>query len=349
MQRILALGIFYCLLVNTLFAQTNTFPASGNVGIGTLQPSVALHVAGTIHGESNLKIGGAFEANGGSNSLWGWGNNSSWDIRTGGQLPYAINHHTGLTMSAHSAYGGIRFYNQSYPSIGQSTMVMSVTDDRVGIGTASPAFKLHVAGDIYTSSDMRIDGAIVKSGGSNSIWGWGNNPSWDIRAGGQLPYVINHHTGLTFSAHSAYGGIRFYNQSYPNITQSELVMSVTNSNVGIGTTSPSEKLSVNGNIRAKKLIVTQLGWSDYVFAKNYKLRTLTEVENYIKANQHLPEVPSAKEVAAKGISVGDTQALLLKKIEELTLYVIEMNKRQESTDKKVKMLEKENEMLKQKK
>ena len=97
-------------------------------------------------------------------------------------------------------------------------------------------------------------------------------------------------------------------------------------NVGIGTISPSEKLSVNGNIRTKKLIVTQTGWPDYVFNNDYKLKPLAEVENYIKANKHLPDMPSAKEVEIKGISVGDNQALLLKKIEELTLYIIEMQK-----------------------
>jgi hypothetical protein len=65
------------------------------------------------------------------------------------------------------------------------------------------------------------------------------------------------------------------------------------------------------------------GWSDYVFNDDYKLRSLSSLESFIKQNKHLPEVPSAKEVEEKGISVGDNQALLLKKIEELTLYVIE--------------------------
>jgi hypothetical protein len=96
--------------------------------------------------------------------------------------------------------------------------------------------------------------------------------------------------------------------------------------VGIGTTSPSERLSVNGNIIAKKIKITQTGWSDYVFADDYKLKDLAFVESFIKQNKHLPDVPSAKEVEAEGISVGDNQALLLKKIEELTLYVIGLKK-----------------------
>ena len=120
-------------------------------------------------------------------------------------------------------------------------------------------------------------------------------------------------------------------------------------NLGIGTTNPTERLSVNGNIRAKKLIISQQNWSDYVFDKDYKLRPLNELEKFIQQYQHLPDVPSTKEVQSKGINVGDTQALLLKKIEELTLYVIELKKenltqQQEINDlkKKVSTLERAN-------
>ncbi|MBI2275705.1 MAG: hypothetical protein HYU70_18075 [Bacteroidetes bacterium] len=84
--------------------------------------------------------------------------------------------------------------------------------------------------------------------------------------------------------------------------------------------------AVNGNISAKKIIVTQSGWPDYVFHPSYKLKSLAEVAQFIKQNQHLPDVPSAKEVGDKGISLGDSQALLLKKIEELTLYIIDMKR-----------------------
>jgi hypothetical protein len=99
-----------------------------------------------------------------------------------------------------------------------------------------------------------------------------------------------------------------------------------NGNVGIGTTNPTEKLAVNGKIRAKEVIVESSGWSDYVFADDYKLQSLADVEAQIKTNKHLPGVPSAQEVAEKGVSVGDMQAVLLAKIEELTLHVINQQK-----------------------
>jgi hypothetical protein len=90
--------------------------------------------------------------------------------------------------------------------------------------------------------------------------------------------------------------------------------------------SNSGNISTKGNITTKKLTVSQREWSDYVFQDNYNLRTLSSLETFINENKHLPEVPSAKDVEKNGISVGDTQALLLKKIEELTLYMIGLKK-----------------------
>lgn len=97
-------------------------------------------------------------------------------------------------------------------------------------------------------------------------------------------------------------------------------------NIGIGTITPTEKLTINGNILAKKLIVTQSVWPDFVFLSDYKLTPLSLIEDFIKHNKHLPDMPSEKEVLEQGLDVGQTQALLLRKIEELTLYIIEQNK-----------------------
>ena len=121
---------------------------------------------------------------------------------------------------------------------------------------------------------------------------------------------------------------------------------LANGLVGIGTmkspvTDPTAKLSVEGTIYTRKLQVTQVGWADYVFDKNYKLLSLLEVEKFIKKNKHLPHVPSAKEVEKKGISVGDNQAVLLRKIEELTLYMIELNKKVEEQKKEIEQLKKQ--------
>jgi hypothetical protein len=115
-------------------------------------------------------------------------------------------------------------------------------------------------------------------------------------------------------------------------------------NVGIGTTNiptGGYKLAVGGNIIAERVRVKlqSSGWPDYVFSNTYSLLSLEEIEKYIKQNQCLPGVPSAAQTEKEGLDLGDGQAVLLKKIEELTLYLIDMNK-------KLDALAAENEALK---
>ncbi len=98
-----------------------------------------------------------------------------------------------------------------------------------------------------------------------------------------------------------------------------------NGNVGIGTTNPTYKLAVDGNIRSKEVVIESV-WADYVFDKGYRLRSLEEVSDYIKANGHLPGIPSAKEIISNGLHVGNVQAKMMEKIEELTLYIIDLKK-----------------------
>ncbi|OXB25563.1 hypothetical protein B0A80_00365 [Flavobacterium tructae] len=109
-----------------------------------------------------------------------------------------------------------------------------------------------------------------------------------------------------------------------------------NGNVGIGTATPQNKLDVNGTIRSKEVKVTLEGWSDFVFKKEYDLPTLAEVEKHIKEKGHLEDIPSEKEVLENGINLGEMNAKLLQKIEELTLYMIDIKK--ENDQMKIKQL-----------
>lgn len=115
-----------------------------------------------------------------------------------------------------------------------------------------------------------------------------------------------------------------------------------NGNIGIGTSSFEDggdiyRLSVNGKIRAHGVKVYTT-WADYVFEDDYKLRSLNEVENYIKDRGHLPNIPSEEEVLENGIELGEMNKLLLEKIEELTLYMIDQNKKIESLQKQLDSL-----------
>lgn len=100
-----------------------------------------------------------------------------------------------------------------------------------------------------------------------------------------------------------------------------------NGNVGIGTTTPDAKLTVKGDIHTREVKVDLSGAvaPDYVFEKDYYLLSLTELETYINQKKHLPEVPSAKEMEANGLNLKEMNLLLLKKVEELTLHLIEQN------------------------
>lgn len=115
----------------------------------------------------------------------------------------------------------------------------------------------------------------------------------------------------------------------PSATNAALFIKANTNNVGIGTTDPGDyRLAVKGTIGAGKIKVTQaLAWPDFVFDAAYVLPTLQEVERHIKANNHLQGIPSAKEIAREGLDVGEMQQKQMQKIEELTLYLIELNKK----------------------
>jgi hypothetical protein len=108
----------------------------------------------------------------------------------------------------------------------------------------------------------------------------------------------------------------------------------------------SSSLTVNGPIKAKKLILSSTEWADYVFDSSYRLPRLADVESYIHREHHLPGIPSAATVQKDSLDVGAGQAALLKKIEELTLYTIDQDKKLESQDQQLATLRKEMEELK---
>jgi len=194
-------------------------------------------------------------------------------------------------------YGGIRFGD------GINNDIMHIRNGRVGIGTYQPTSPLSIG-----------DNHGVKLSIGNLAWA---NPSI-IETG--YTEQTGDFTDLKVASYGSSSGI---------------VRILQNGNVGIGTTNPTSKLTVAGNIHAQEVKVTMNAGQvpDYVFANDYKLKSLQEVEEYIKQNSHLPEIPSAGEIENSGLMLAEMNLILLKKIEELTLYMIEFKKENEQIKK----------------
>ena len=200
----------------------------------------------------------------------------------------------------------------------------------VGIGTNNPVALLQL-GDFNSSNQLKqvlIPGnynferlQLGQLGNGNSALEMINHNSVENSYGVRLMANIdNGGPGLQFQytkSKSSYDALEYQTAMFLDL----------NGQIGIGTLSPREKLSVNGNIRAKEVKVEATNWPDYVFEEGYKVGTLEELEKYIKTNKHLPEMPTAKEVAANGIELGEMNKKLLEKIEELTLHLIEKDKK----------------------
>lgn len=203
--------------------------------------------------------------------------------------------------------------------------VTVLNSGKVGIGISNPHYSLDVNGAMVLNgnlANLASPGTLLSAlaNSAQMLIGW-NRTGGD----GEADFVTNQGGGNS-------GGFAFYN--YPNLgLEVQLFRILGNGNVGIGVERPGDKLSVNGNIRAKEIKVETTGWPDYVFSFDFKKPLLEDLEHYISEYKHLPEVPSATEIKRNGLDLGAMNALLLKKVEELTLYLIEQ-------DKKIKTLEK---------
>jgi hypothetical protein len=126
-----------------------------------------------------------------------------------------------------------------------------------------------------------------------------------------------------------------------NLNPNNYVQKNANGYVGIGTVPRNDyRLAVEGTVGARKVKVTQESWADFVFDPQYQLPTLLDVELFIQKHKHLPEIPSASEVLDEGFDLGDMNKKLLQKVEELTLYVIELKKENERQQKQLDKLDK---------
>lgn len=224
----------------------------------------------------------------------------------------------------------------------------------VGIGTTGPTARLHLVG-----SGVSIDGGNSISINNNDLAIQANTGGRSTTSGAQLEFVIPANT----DGSNAWGQARIItvagNTSNGNAT-GKMILGTRRSfdklgtgaqwyygndliidgagNVGVGTLTPDQKLSVNGTVHAKSVVIDLNGWSDYVFKKDYRLPALNEVKSYIRENRHLPGVPSEAEMIKAGLDVSEANKLLLKKMEEMTLYMIEAKEEITILKKEVKQL-----------
>jgi hypothetical protein len=195
--------------------------------------------------------------------------------------------------------------------------MMLDTLGNIGIGTEFPKQKIHI-----------VDGNILISRTSTKAPGSTNG---SILFGSD---VTNNYLygswGIEYLSQDGANGLNFWQPASSNTNVNNYVLFLNdNGNVGIGTYNPQAKLAVNGEILAKSVRVntSSIYWPDYVFSPEYELMELNDLKNYVEKNKHLPGIQSAKEVGEHGeVDLGEMNTKLLEKIEELTLYIIDLQK-----------------------
>lgn len=275
-------------------------PTTTKVGIGITSPTERLHI-----NSGALKIGNSSSATDRAQNLLKFGDGSYVQI------------------GEWEANNTMSFKANNY----------NFTNGNLGIGVTSPQYKLDVNGKMYLHA---VD---WNNGLAQSYLQW---ECHKLVLGVQSGFYS--HTYIDIMPGSASQGEVFSQLSLyhaPNTTTTEeriRLWTAGNSWInndayfGLGTDAPLCKLDVRGAIRADEILVNTVSGADFVFDKDYNLRPLCDVKTYIQENRHLPEIPSAAEMQEKGVSLDKMAVQLLQKVEELTLYIIQLEQRIQEMD-----------------
>ena len=345
MRKTILMALAIVLVFSAVNAQTNTFPSTGSAGVNTLSPlgnfqikgdggydgSTALFLTNnaTDYGRTSLILTGRMQygndgwtfGSGARNALVFAQNNSSSGVNVGsrGEDQYS------LQLEGNS--NSLGFLSKTR---GPTPNLVLTQNGNIGLGTTAPRAFFDVANysdnqklssilSRLPEGDTIGEGTFLGVRGYNTTNDYGKKSfALEHSFYGQINSSINFYRGG-----STTGGEISFNTN----TNAEGMRINALGNVGIGTATPAEKLSVNGKIRAHEIKVEAANWPDYVFDQDYKVLGLQELDAYIKVYKHLPEMPSAKEVEANGMALGELVKLQQKKIEELTLHLIDQNKK----------------------
>ncbi|MDR6735542.1 hypothetical protein [Sphingobacterium sp. 2149] len=229
------------------------------------------------------------------------------------------------------------------PFLGKAQTNSFPASGNVGVGTLSPLTGtnnsgLHIAKGDHSSVLLGDPfgsgyGGIVQTSDTRHRLFLGANLYDDVNKGWSSFVAGKGTAGISIIADNGGWGssISFYLSDNDRDMASKFTMR-SNGNVGIGIEYPNERLAVRGTIRAQEVKVETANWPDYVFAEGYQLPSLRETAEFIKRNKHLPGVPKATQVEENGLSLGEMNKILMQKVEELTLHLIEKDKKIEKQD-----------------
>ncbi len=277
-----------------LLAITGVIAAYNSYAQNTLPPSGSVGI-GTTNPFGPLTVQGG--------SIWG-------QIKI---LPNNPNEETGIAFSANTSasdfskmwfigpggWGTGQDFVIGTSQVGGPSLLLN-TNGNVGIGANNPSVKFQVNSQ--------------NSGNNTSTVNW-------------IAGSFGGQTGDRVVIGNLYGTPTIGGHNEALNAWANLVLNVDGGNVGIGTANPDSKLAVKGTIHAQEVKIDMNDWADYVFKPGYYLMPLYKLKTYIDQNQCLPGMPSEQEVTTNGITLGEIVKLQTKKIEELTLYLIEQQTR----------------------
>jgi hypothetical protein len=335
---------------------------NGRVGIGTGAPETTLHVKGAVRGNNN----GALRIDTGSGYVDIGPQNTSYAHLFTDRVAYYFN----KELRVDTGHIGSHNEDLKLRTSGVDRIFVRQTDGFVGIGTSGPTALLDVNGDVIAGSNggnlyvgaagdrIRIDasgstGYMAYQSGIRAIdfdedetWLHGGdlfvNATGLVGIGVTTPTEKLHVNGKVRASEGfvlpdgtvidSFGDVGLWSSAHGGVFYE-------GGNVGIGTDTPQTLLSVDGTVTAKEIVVTTDGWADFVLDGTYQPMGLSKLDAFIKQYKHLPNIPTEDDVAENGLAVGALQSRLLQKIEELTLYVIKLDRENTKIRRRIASLE----------